>query len=583
MFVIDYDIGSEKMPPTLPSDTKISFSNVTDKGFTISWKVAIDPVTPASKLRYRVCIYEVISGATFNIPTCIDLIGVTSHTFSGLKDNTEFSVYVAVYDERNNNYLLYPTVKQKTNKTDTVEYVYDKQWPEDRENGWSEELNGVCHDNDNWFFTQNGVLWKFPVAHNLKAEVKSANIAKGIGRNKYGHHLGDFDCYKGYLFIPVTGNGSPYFAVFSANDLSLITTQPLQRNGSHFESLGWCAINPKDGRLYTSDKHAKNTITSNSTPIRIYDIDIAAIQKKSGDFLKYRASLILKDEKGNALTREHMQGGCFDNENHLHIANGYQQMAAGQPTWANDKGGISVFTVPDSIAVNATYSANRITHSEQKGTFRFQFDGIRQEPQGITYWDLNTDNRAPEIRGVLHAIMLDNLGTGDDDFYFKHYNRILPNTSLRVDVFNCMKDENIVASGWFTKYGDKGKELETVYDLQKGNNPTHQTVGKVTSNLNTGLPCTVSLTKALSEGGDGRANGRVFNKCFMEPPFELPKNTYRVHLRIRSRDNNKSFYFEKEYMMPCGNMMAGYLRPGKKGGESVNWFFKGENDNWYND
>jgi hypothetical protein len=56
-----------------------------------------------------------------------------------------------------------------------------------------------------------------------------------------------------------------------------------------------------------------------------------------------------------------------------------------------------------------------------------------------------------------------------------------------------------------------------------------------------------------------------------------------VHLRIRSRDNNKSFYFEYEYILPSGNIMAGYLRPGKKGGESVNWFFKGENDNWFND
>ena len=28
-------------------------------------------------------------------------------------------------------------------------YQYLKQWPEDREPGWSEELQGVCHDSNN--------------------------------------------------------------------------------------------------------------------------------------------------------------------------------------------------------------------------------------------------------------------------------------------------------------------------------------------------------------------------------------------------------------------------------------------------
>ena len=66
MFVIQYDTGRGEMTsvkPTLPSDTKISFSNVTDKGFTVSWKAASDNTTAASKLRYQVLWYEVIPGA----------------------------------------------------------------------------------------------------------------------------------------------------------------------------------------------------------------------------------------------------------------------------------------------------------------------------------------------------------------------------------------------------------------------------------------------------------------------------------------------------------------------------------------
>ena len=252
------------------------------------------------------------------------------------------------------------------------------------------------------------------------------NKAKGILLNHYGHHLGDFDCYQGYLFIPVTDDGQPYIAVFSAADLSFVTKQAIQRNGSYFTGIGWCAINPKDGSLYTSDKHAKNQFGSGCSPVVIYEIDLPAIRARSGNFLRYKAQLSLKDENGKALTLEHMQGGCFDNANHLHTNNGYPSYYG--TNYANGKGGISIFTVPGAIIENTNYTTNRIAHSNQTGKsdpFRYQFNSKvgGEEPEGLTYWDLN-DKRAPEITGVLHAIMLDNAGTGADDFYFKHYKRI---------------------------------------------------------------------------------------------------------------------------------------------------------------
>lgn len=103
-------------------------------------------------------------------------------------------------------------------------YKYLKQWPEDREPGWSEEMQGVCHDYKNWFFTQNGNIWKFPLDHNLNDSCKEANKSKGIYKNKYGYILGDCDCWQDYLFVPVTGNGLPYIAVFRASDLSYVTS-----------------------------------------------------------------------------------------------------------------------------------------------------------------------------------------------------------------------------------------------------------------------------------------------------------------------------------------------------------------------
>ena len=39
-------------------------------------------------------------------------------------------------------------------------YLYLGNHPKARENGWSEALQGVAHDDRHWFFTQKSRLWK---------------------------------------------------------------------------------------------------------------------------------------------------------------------------------------------------------------------------------------------------------------------------------------------------------------------------------------------------------------------------------------------------------------------------------------
>jgi len=308
-------------------------------------------------------------------------------------------------------------------------YKYLYQWPKDRQNGWSEKLQGVCHDDDNWFFTQNGNIWKFPVTHRLGDKVTSPDPAKGILRNRYGYHPGDLDHYKGYLFVPITDDGDPYMAVFSAKDLSFITKQYMRTTGYNakkFDGLGWCAINPRDGRLYTSGKHVNGEVGSCITS---YNIDLSQVKKTSSNqsvFLDKPAYMYLYDGRSH-LKRDHMQGGCFDDRNHLHINNGLYGKDYG-----NDKGGISVFDVPVTIKENQQNYLYRSARSYQSGTFRYQFNGRWQEPEGITYWDLNKDKRAPEISGVLHAIMIDVDIASADDLYFKHYDLVDPVGNRRV-------------------------------------------------------------------------------------------------------------------------------------------------------
>lgn len=106
-------MAKDLIKPTLPSDTKITVSNVTNKGFTVSWKAASDNATPASKLRYRVFWYEVIPGATAYVPTSIEMLGKTNYTFTNFKTGTEYCIYINVYNQLNRS-VQYPSIRQKT-------------------------------------------------------------------------------------------------------------------------------------------------------------------------------------------------------------------------------------------------------------------------------------------------------------------------------------------------------------------------------------------------------------------------------------------------------------------------------------
>ena len=345
-------------------------------------------------------------------------------------------------------------------------YNYLGNHPEDREMGWSEEVNGVCHDESNWFFTQNGNLWKFPVTHNLNDTCKSANPLKGILEHVTSFHLGDLDYYRGYLFVPVTGTGSikgtishevlkteydrtvdesnrnigkPQIFIFKADDLSYVRSVSIRKkDGNFFDSLGWLAINPRNGLLYTSDHTVSNKFDGKKAPIHVYSIESI----NDNEMLKLHSTLVLADEHSTVLELSCMQGGCFDNDNYLHLLCGFVTNYKGLDPLKKDldkfRDGISVFKVSQNPKKSETNTTFRIAHSGQSGTFRYQFDGTGDEPEGITYWDidkakielskkLNIEESkiAPNIEGQLHAIMLNNAGTGADDFYFKHYRRII--------------------------------------------------------------------------------------------------------------------------------------------------------------
>lgn len=316
-----------------------------------------------------------------------------------------------------------------------VTFHYLGTEPADANPCWDEDAQGVTHDDEFWYFTRQhllvkmsvtrsvardsaegstgipGALWNYHETHGL-GESLDDHVGAGqkILRARYDH-FGDVDYFAGFLLIAMTGTATwrdwqddeqragmpPILAVFRAADLSLVGWEVLTEQ----RGAGWCAVNPKDGLLYTSDKHIKD-----DSPIKAYYIAWDALRSGADRFLEFEKDVRLQ----LPYALEHMQGGCFGPQRYLFLTNGYGT------DFNVDRGGIHVFDMDDD--------GRLVESSSQSGEgLRFQFDPAlitSEEPEGITWWDLD-DSRAPRILGQLHAIMLDNDLLSSDDIYFKHY------------------------------------------------------------------------------------------------------------------------------------------------------------------
>lgn len=297
---------------------------------------------------------------------------------------------------------------------DVLRVEYLGNYPSDRQTGWSEGLQGVAHDQNHWFFTQKDRIWKFPVTHDLNQTVKlgslpvgvrSAAIPRSLSSQGYDH-FGDLVAYQGYLFIPLeaeegANNERPLLAVFRADNLAFTGSAPLPAQ----TKAGWCAIHPSTGILYTSNNHLSST-----NKLESYEIDFSALRSKRV-VLHHLGKKSLYDEAGRSITlKRYLQGGEFSADGkYLFLING----RASSETAARD-GGIWAFNFENG---------RKVLKSATQEPFKFEYHpGVPnlEEPEGLTYWDLDGQN-APNVKGKLHAILLNNDVTSSDEFWFKHY------------------------------------------------------------------------------------------------------------------------------------------------------------------
>lgn len=272
-------------------------------------------------------------------------------------------------------------------------------YPDEGEPGWSEEVQGVTHDGENWFFAQNPndapKLWKFPVGHDLDQDVEGSNPSSGISNvglppslSEY-IHAGDIDYYDGHIYVPLQFGQPRKIAVYDAQSLDFIAAGDLEANGT----AAWCAISPLNGLLYES-KFYESDESSSDTTVSVYQRHL----KANGLTLTYQGEFELFDSNGSKIILKRIQGGAFSKNGHLYLVSDSK----------DDNAGIYGF---DMISGRKRFYQNI--------SYDWNWPEL-EELEGITIWDL-ASRGAPSIHGQIHVILLDNDIHDDDNIYFLHF------------------------------------------------------------------------------------------------------------------------------------------------------------------
>lgn len=328
------------------------------------------------------------------------------------------------------------------------------------------EMQGVAHDDDNWYFTNtrynidfdaqfdwppldapkidyDGHLWKIPASVPLGQNlfnipgVEHVSMSSTSELNDASYeHFGDPDFYQfgniGYVVVPLTGgkSGKPAIAFFRTNPLTYINYAYLDKSIQGGDNAGWCSVEKKTGDIITSN--------DNTTRFERYKVDWGSIDSPSHnhDFITWDSFYQIHGLLGNVTLLEDMQGGEFSPSGEYFYVSCGTGGCLGNGHGRHPSDGIWVFSTSTWKALSR--STNSIF--DNPGYFNYPFEnncntcynytGYSGEfvwhPEGLTVWD------NPNIKGQLHVITNRFAGYSlcDDEFSLHHYtNKIIANAS----------------------------------------------------------------------------------------------------------------------------------------------------------
>ena len=118
---------------------------------------------------------------------------------------------------------------------------------------------------------------------------------------------------------------------------------------------------------------------------------------------------------------------------------------------------------------------------------------------------------------------------------------------IKIKVFNTLELNNVMVSGWYSYQNNPNQKYGLFTETTDGLEKERE------------VPCTK----------------------FMKPNVKIiSTNLSQIYIKIRHCDSN--LIYEHEYRNWNDDICIGWLRAGNLGSETVNWFFNGKNDCWYN-
>jgi hypothetical protein len=160
---------------------------------------------------------------------------------------------------------------------------------------WTEECQGIGSDGHHWFFPSNNesrrAVWR--VAFDL-GSASAVDVPPGAGS-----HVGSLAVHQGTIFVAMD-DPAPKVWMLDANlnTLDVVDLSPQPGIAEENGIMGWCAINPWNGWLYTSQG-------DNVTRLHAYD---------PANAFAYRGALALG---GPAI--HGVQGGVVSSNGHLYL------------------------------------------------------------------------------------------------------------------------------------------------------------------------------------------------------------------------------------------------------------------------
>lgn len=266
-------------------------------------------------------------------------------------------------------------------------YDYAANFPSDRENAYSEEVQGVGHSSDHWYISNKWDIRKYHVTDNLSSARARARVSLPDGCE----HFGDLVYDSGFVYVPVERCDDDVRA-----GRERIYRYDADLNPAGFVKLSsqthasWLAVDPISHRFASSESEGVSEVL-------FYDLSKAAW---GGELVgtDYRLSLA----GGASLSA--VQGGEFSPNGRLYVSSG-----------KDDARGIRVFDVVDGgLALRDTIGPHGASGWD--------------EMEGLTIWDV-TGLGAPNVSGQIHWMLLGNdcdeewfcFGANNDDqIWFKH-------------------------------------------------------------------------------------------------------------------------------------------------------------------